>query len=92
MRIAVADTGIGIPEDKLDYVCDPFFQVEQGDTRRYPGVGLGLSIVRDVVLAMNGEIAIESELGKGTAVTINLPRDMQSSLPEPRETAVAAVG
>jgi len=92
VRIAVADTGIGIPEDKLDYVCDPFFQVEQGDTRRYPGVGLGLSIVRDVVLAMNGEIAIESELGKGTTVTINLPRDMQSSLPEPRETAVAAVG
>ena len=69
----VTDTGIGIAADNLSRVFDPFFQVDQGGTRRYPGVGLGLSIVRDAVLAMNGDIAIESELGKGTKVTVTLP-------------------
>ncbi|HEX2721762.1 MAG TPA: MASE1 domain-containing protein, partial [Gemmatimonadaceae bacterium] len=61
VRISVADTGIGIPREQLHRVFDPFYQVEQGDTRRYPGIGLGLSIVRDAVRAMEGEVGIESE-------------------------------
>jgi signal transduction histidine kinase len=71
--IKVSDTGIGISSENLKHVFDPFFQVDQGGTRRYPGVGLGLSIVRDAVLAMNGDVDIESELGKGTTVSIRLP-------------------
>jgi signal transduction histidine kinase len=72
-KISVSDTGIGISEDNLAQVFDPFFQVDQGGTRKYPGVGLGLSIVRDAVLAMNGDVRIESALGKGTKVTLLLP-------------------
>ena len=71
--IKVADTGIGISEQNLARVFDPFFQVDQGGTRKHPGVGLGLSIVRDIVLAMSGDVAIESTAGKGTTVSISLP-------------------
>lgn len=71
--IRVSDTGIGIAPDDLPRVFDPFFQVDQGGTRRYPGVGLGLSIVRDATLAMKGDASIESEQGKGTTVSIRLP-------------------
>ena len=71
--IKVSDSGIGISSENLKHVFDPFFQVDQGGTRRYPGVGLGLSIVRDAALAMNGDVDIESELGTGTTVSIRLP-------------------
>jgi signal transduction histidine kinase len=73
IRIDVRDTGIGISAANLGHVFDPFFQVDQGGTRKYAGVGLGLSIVRDVVLAMNGDVEIESEPGKGTVVSVFLP-------------------
>jgi len=72
-RIDVTDTGIGISAPNLQHVFEPFFQVDQGGTRKYPGVGLGLSIVRDVVLAMNGDVEIESEPGKGTKVSVLIP-------------------
>ena len=71
--VRVSDTGIGISPENLAHVFEPFFQVDQGGTRRYPGVGLGLSIVRDAVLAMNGDVAIESEVGAGTTVSIRVP-------------------
>jgi signal transduction histidine kinase len=71
--IDVRDTGIGISAENLQHVFDPFFQVDQGGTRKYPGVGLGLSIVRDAILAMNGQVGITSEPNKGTDVTIKLP-------------------
>jgi len=74
VRITVTDTGIGIAAEHLPRVFEPFYQVDQGGTRRYPGLGLGLSIVRDAVLAMNGEVSIDSENGKGTTVTVTLPR------------------
>ena len=77
--IKVSDTGIGISRDNLPHVFEPFFQVDQGGTRRYPGVGLGLSIVRDAILAMNGDVAMDSEPGKGTVVTIELPVDHSNS-------------
>lgn len=74
VKINVRDTGIGISPENLRHVFDPFFQVDQGGTRKYPGVGLGLSIVRDVVLAMDGDVEIESEPGKGTTVSVLLPQ------------------
>ena len=73
IRIDVRDTGIGISAANLTHVFEPFFQVDQGGTRKYPGVGLGLSIVRDVVLAMNGDVEIDSEPGNGTTVSVLLP-------------------
>ena len=74
VRLSVSDTGIGIPEDQLERVFSPFFQIYQGPTRRYPGLGLGLSIVRDIAQAMDGDVEIESTVGKGTRVTVLLPQ------------------
>jgi signal transduction histidine kinase len=72
VRISVADTGIGIPEDQLARVFEPFFQVDQGTKRRFQGIGLGLSIARDLARAMGGDIALTSRLGVGTTVTVSL--------------------
>ncbi|HXN75221.1 MAG TPA: HAMP domain-containing sensor histidine kinase, partial [Gemmatimonadaceae bacterium] len=73
VRIWVSDTGIGIPGDMISHVFEPFFQVEQGNTRRYPGIGLGLAIARDLASAMNGEVRLESTAGKGTTISLQLP-------------------
>jgi signal transduction histidine kinase len=56
----------------IDQIFEPFFQVQTGTTREYPGVGLGLAISRDFARAMGGDIAVESVLGKGTVVTVDL--------------------
>jgi len=72
ISIRVSDTGIGIPADKIDSVFDPFFQGQTGTTREYPGVGLGLSISRDFVRAMGGDIDLQSVFGEGSVVTIEL--------------------
>lgn len=72
-RLAVMDTGIGIHPDQLERVFEPFVQAELGHSRSYPGVGLGLSVVRDLVAAMNGEVSIDSTVGSGTTVSILLP-------------------
>jgi signal transduction histidine kinase len=73
VRIWVSDTGIGIPSDLIAHVFEPFFQVEHGTTRRYPGIGLGLAIARDLANAMNGEVRLESVAGKGTTISLLLP-------------------
>lgn len=73
VRIWVSDTGIGIPSDMMAHVFEPFFQVEQGTTRRYPGIGLGLAIARDLANAMNGEVRLESTAGQGTTISLLLP-------------------
>ena len=73
IRIAVIDTGIGIPADQVAHIFEPFFQVERGPTRRYPGVGLGLSIAHDLARAMRGDVRVVSEVDRGTTVWIALP-------------------
>ena len=73
VRISVSDTGIGIPEDQLSRIFEPFFQVERGPTRRYPGVGLGLSIASDLARAMRGDVQVVSKVDEGTTVSITLP-------------------
>ena len=73
VRVWVSDTGIGIPADQLDKVFHPFFQVDRGRTRRHGGVGLGLTIARDLARAMGGDVSIESRSGEGTTVSLFLP-------------------
>jgi PAS domain S-box-containing protein len=70
---SVSDTGIGIPESKLDSLFKPFTQVDESYTRKFQGAGLGLAIVKQIVSLMGGNIAIASELGVGTAVHFCLP-------------------
>ena len=71
--VRVRDTGIGIPEDRLDTIFDAFTQADGSFTRRYQGTGLGLSISRKLVELLNGEISLSSEAGKGTEVMFTLP-------------------
>jgi signal transduction histidine kinase len=73
VRMWVRDTGIGIPSEQLQRVFEPFFQVDRGTTRSYPGIGLGLAIARDFARAMGGELRLESELGRGTTAMLELP-------------------
>jgi signal transduction histidine kinase len=75
IAMSVRDTGIGIPQDKIDLVLTPFGQVESGLARRYNGAGLGLPITKRLVELHGGTLALESELGVGTTVTIRLPRE-----------------
>jgi len=65
--IKIKDTGSGIPEESLDKVFEPFFSTKKG------GTGLGLSICHKLISVNQGEICIESEVGKGTLVTMRLP-------------------
>ena len=74
VRAHVADTGIGIPDDKLGSIFDPFVQVNAGYTRTSEGTGLGLSISRDLARAMGGDLTVDSREGEGSTFTLTLPR------------------
>jgi PAS domain S-box-containing protein len=71
--LAVSDTGIGIPEEAQSHIFEPFRRADESPTREYRGAGLGLSIVKQLVTMMDGEIKLESESGKGSIFTIILP-------------------
>jgi signal transduction histidine kinase len=69
----VSDSGHGIPENELPYIFDTFRQVESGATRVHGGFGLGLSIVKQLVNLMSGEVRVESSVEVGTTFTVTLP-------------------
>ena len=73
VRIRVRDTGIGIPDDKLDTIFDPFVQVRSDLTRTHEGTGLGLAISRDLARGMGGDLTAESTPGVGSTFTLLLP-------------------
>lgn len=74
VHIAVQDSGIGIPPDKLDTVFEPFVQVRADLTRTAEGTGLGLAISRDLVQGMGGTLTVTSEPGQGSRFVLHLPR------------------
>jgi signal transduction histidine kinase len=74
IQIRVADTGCGIPPDRLDTVFQPFVQVNGGRQTQGEGTGLGLSISRDFAVGMGGQLLVDSQLGRGSTFTIVLPR------------------
>jgi signal transduction histidine kinase len=73
VRIAVTDTGMGIRADLKPQLFDVFVQGDDSLTKRFDGVGLGLSICRNLVEAMGGRISVESEEGAGSTFTVDLP-------------------
>ena len=77
--ITVTDTGKGIPQEELPYIFDTFRQVEGTTIRVHGGFGLGLSIVKQLVNLMGGQISVESELEKGSTFSITLPLEMKGN-------------
>ena len=73
LRMEVRDEGIGICHDDLDYIFDEFFQVDESESQKYRGAGLGLTLVRDLVALLDGELSVESDIGRGTTVRVELP-------------------
>ncbi|WP_157198664.1 PAS domain-containing sensor histidine kinase [Methanohalophilus mahii] len=71
-QISVADTGIGIPAEKIEDIFDPFKQVNSSSSREYEGTGLGLALVKKYVEMHDGEIWVESEVGAGSTFTFTL--------------------
>jgi PAS domain S-box-containing protein len=96
----VEDTGIGIPEDKIDYVFNKFSQAEESTTRKFGGTGLGLAICKNLITMMGGTISARSTLGKGSVfffdVTLpygikpvcELPEDIHTDLSQLRVLVV----
>jgi len=73
LAISIEDTGIGIPEDKLDSIFDSFQQASLQINREYGGTGLGLAICKHLVELMGGRVQVESKVGKGTVFYLFLP-------------------
>ena len=69
----VQDTGIGIPEDKLERIFDTFYQVDNSSTREYGGTGLGLAIVKNFVESHGGQVTVSSIPGQGSRFAFDLP-------------------
>ena len=69
VTITVKDTGIGIPEDEVDRITEKFYRAKNS----LPGSGIGLAVVNEIVSLHDGKLKVESELGKGTAISVSLP-------------------
>jgi cell cycle sensor histidine kinase DivJ len=81
ITFAVEDSGVGISDEDLARVGEPYFQAGSSYDRRQGGTGLGLSIVKGLVRLQGGDIAIRSRVGEGTRVTVRLPLDCERARP-----------
>jgi two-component system sensor histidine kinase BaeS len=89
LKIAVVDTGMGIPAEQLPFVFDRFWRADQVRTRETGGTGLGLAIARDIAQAHGAELAVESSVGHGSTFTVRLPRYVKqpSTVPSSAENS-----
>ena len=102
IRIAVSDTGIGIPADRLDFLFQRFHQLDSSHTRRHGGTGLGLAISKLLVELMDASIRVTSEMGRGSTFTVEIPLTANPvgislpaaapAVPQPEGVVVAPIG
>ncbi|MBI2569322.1 MAG: response regulator [Candidatus Schekmanbacteria bacterium] len=98
MRLQISDTGIGIAKEELDRLFRPFAQVDSSATRRFGGTGLGLVVVRGVTEALGGSVTVESERGRGSTFTVQLPANpagaaaVTGALPDAEATVTVELG
>ncbi|RUM21970.1 response regulator [Rhizobium vallis] len=90
--IRIEDTGIGIPGEKLSSVFDKFSQVDASSTRRHEGTGLGLAITAGLVDLFGGYLNVDSEWGKGSVFTVNLPFAVAAARLEPKPLPINVQG
>jgi len=81
VEFSVQDTGIGIPKEELHNVFDAFYQVDGSSTREHGGAGLGLSIVKRLVDAHEGDVRVESGVGEGTTFVVTIPEAGEHGAP-----------
>jgi CheY-like chemotaxis protein len=87
LTVSVLDTGIGIPADRLNLIFDSFRQGDGGLARVYPGLGLGLALVRKLVDLMKGDIQVKSEAGRGSRFTAHIPVRLSTEPPAVEQRA-----
>ncbi len=97
MLLEVADTGSGIPEDKLPLIFEKFTQADSSISRKYGGTGLGLAITKRLVEMQGGQIRVESRLGRGSTFTVEIPFEATpvaepTAEPKPVQGTVAPAG
>lgn len=81
IALEVEDTGIGISPSHLNYIFEPFRQIDQTTTRPHTGSGLGLAITHSLVQMMGGRITVQSQVGQGSVFRVELPRQIPTMLP-----------
>jgi cell cycle sensor histidine kinase DivJ len=92
ITFAVEDNGVGISDEDLARIGEPYFQAGTSYDRRHGGTGLGLSIVKGLVRLHGGELAIRSRVGEGTRVTIRMPLDCERARPAKKPAVQQPIG
>lgn len=87
-KFEVKDSGIGMPADSATYIFEPFRQIDSTETRKHKGTGLGLAITKRLVETLGGTINVETQIGKGSAFIVKLPR---AHVPEIDDARVATL-
>ena len=79
VELSVKDSGVGIPQDRIEKIFDAFEQAEMGTTRKFGGTGLGLAISREIVQAFGGELTVDSRYGQGSEFTVRLELEVSAT-------------